>query len=533
MDQQSACNGHSLDVIGYGALSGDRVALVDTRTHIDGSGVCYAGRDPAIDSGYHGLALASSVFDPVAPPAEWLVRYAGDDGIYIGSAGLGAITYRLPRWTWWWNETGVSTEVVDFLSSDPGQTVRFEDARVVMYPSSNGCKGAIDDPTGNVTFEIDGMLYVDPSHTGPVLGLGAQSGTQHDVQDLLAYGDVTATCAALRGGRIRSSWLSGWNRLIDYYARQVEGVYYASGGGAVSGAILGSVPPGESVTMRDFVLTGLAGAQLVGSGCGAGCALTLRDGFASWAAPFTNGIANFYNSSRVNFVAPVEGLIFGQSRLVSCSPGWGETGVHLGRNLLYQAPGGVAINNPSACPLAAAQKLVTTTGFAPALPFRADLAGEHFGPQAQVGLSDAETVTGDADLRDEFAFPAAQCADGIDDDWDGKIDLADPGCSDAVDASEHTASWACDDGYDNDGDGLADAGFDPGCPGPNAMPENPVCDDGIDNDGDGFVDFADPQCSTARPYAEKSSSSCGIGFEIGALAPLLARLRRATARRRS
>jgi hypothetical protein len=87
VDQQSACNGHSLDVIGYGALSGDRVALVDTRTHINASGSCYAGLDPAPDSGFHGLALANSVFDPLAPPAEWLVRYAGDDGIYIGAAG--------------------------------------------------------------------------------------------------------------------------------------------------------------------------------------------------------------------------------------------------------------------------------------------------------------------------------------------------------------------------------------------------------------------------------------------------------------
>jgi hypothetical protein len=531
VDQQSACNGHSLDVIGYGALSGDRVALVDTRTHINASGSCYAGLDPAPDSGFHGLALANSVFDPLAPPAEWLVRYAGDDGIYIGAAGLGAITYRLPRWTWWWNETGVSTEVVDFLSSDPGQKVRFEDARVVMYPSSSGCKGAIDDPNGNVTFEIDGMLYVDPGHAGPVLGLGAQSGTLHDVADLLAYGDVTAACPALRGGSLRSSWLTGWNRLIDYQVRQLEGVSFASRGGAATGAILGSVPPGASVTLRDFLLTGIPGAQLVASSCGAGCDLTLRDGFASWASPFTNGIANFYNSSTVHFVAPVEGLLFSNSRLVSCSPGWGESGVHIGRNLLHQAPGGVAINNPTACPLAATQKLVTTTGFASALPFRADLAGERFGPQARVGLSEGQTVASDADLTGGFAYLAAPCADGIDDDWDGQTDLADLGCSDAVDASEHTATWACDDGWDNDGDGLADAGFDPGCPNGHSMPENPVCDDGIDNDGDLLIDFADPQCSTAHPYAERASS-CGIGFELMALAPLLDRLRKAVAARR-
>ncbi len=45
----------------------------------------------------------------------------------------------------------------------------------------------------------------------------------------------------------------------------------------------------------------------------------------------------------------------------------------------------------------------------------------------------------------------------------------------------------CDDGIDNDEDGLVDAD-DPDCWG------TEVCDDGIDNDGDGLVDFEDPDC---------------------------------------
>jgi len=50
------------------------------------------------------------------------------------------------------------------------------------------------------------------------------------------------------------------------------------------------------------------------------------------------------------------------------------------------------------------------------------------------------------------------CNDGIDNDGDGLTDFAggDPGCSDANDASEKTASLPCDDGIDNDLDGKID-----------------------------------------------------------------------------
>jgi len=59
------------------------------------------------------------------------------------------------------------------------------------------------------------------------------------------------------------------------------------------------------------------------------------------------------------------------------------------------------------------------------------------------------------------------CADGLDNDADGKIDYpADPGCSAASDYSEADpppAPAACADGLDNDGDGRVDYPNDPGC----------------------------------------------------------------------
>jgi len=111
-----------------------------------------------------------------------------------------------------------------------------------------------------------------------------------------------------------------------------------------------------------------------------------------------------------------------------------------------------------------------------------------------------------------------KCVDGIDNDCDGLVDLADPGCQTAE---------VCD-GLDNDGDGFVDEGFNVGQPcsvgagdcksdgvfvcradktgtvcdaAPQlGTPEGPAgvtCADGIDNDCDGLIDLADPDCASA------------------------------------
>jgi hypothetical protein len=112
-----------------------------------------------------------------------------------------------------------------------------------------------------------------------------------------------------------------------------------------------------------------------------------------------------------------------------------------------------------------------------------------------------------------------RCVDGIDNDCDGLVDIADSGCQ---------SSELCD-GIDNDGDGLVDEDFanleDPCKNGIgaceksgvfvcsadhlgtvcNAVPaaagvEGPIgatCSDGIDNDCDGTTDLADSNCSSA------------------------------------
>ena len=62
---------------------------------------------------------------------------------------------------------------------------------------------------------------------------------------------------------------------------------------------------------------------------------------------------------------------------------------------------------------------------------------------------------------------ATLCANGIDDDGDGLVDTADPGCSDAAEDVE-----------------------------------DPACNDGLDNDGEGGIDLADVHCSSPSRNSE-------------------------------
>jgi hypothetical protein len=142
------------------------------------------------------------------------------------------------------------------------------------------------------------------------------------------------------------------------------------------------------------------------------------------------------------------------------------------------------------------------------------------------------------------------CNDGLDQDGDGLIDYPDdPGCDDLLDPFETSDALPCDDGIDNDGDGGIDfdslGGGDPGCKNPTWSTESPECQDGIHNDADGMMDYdaglsangsadpagPDPQC-VGKPWRDReapySSGSypCGLGAELALLLPALMWTRR-------
>jgi len=82
---------------------------------------------------------------------------------------------------------------------------------------------------------------------------------------------------------------------------------------------------------------------------------------------------------------------------------------------------------------------------------------------------------------------AAQCSDGIDNDGDGLIDAADPGCHSDGNAG-NPASYVPTDNDENNPP--ADAG------GSGDDDDKAQCSDGRDNDGDGVTDADDPGCHT-------------------------------------
>jgi hypothetical protein len=194
----------------------------------------------------------------------------------------------------------------------------------------------------------------------------------------------------------------------------------------------------------------------------------------------------------------------------------------------------------------------------------------------------AEVITGsnpnDAHSTPEDNFPDVilqtnLCSDGLDNDGDGLTDGADSGCVDsdndivsnqteAILGSNPNSSdsfpedarmdavlqWlgfgfaqACNDGNDNDADGLIDSADD-GCPAPmlhdsdafddlteklfgsdpfdaNSVPEHETanpgsCSDRIDNDGDGLTDGADPGCAPlTNDNADQATMVGALPFE--------------------
>jgi hypothetical protein len=99
-----------------------------------------------------------------------------------------------------------------------------------------------------------------------------------------------------------------------------------------------------------------------------------------------------------------------------------------------------------------------------------------------------------------------QCIDTIDNDGDGKIDSADPGCSSSTDNTEVDVIKKCSNGIDDDFDGKIDYPNDPDCSSPTDNSESNStikCSDGLDNDGDDVIDYPyEPGCSSATDTSE-------------------------------
>ncbi|MGI9099781.1 MAG: hypothetical protein ACR2H2_15045 [Solirubrobacteraceae bacterium] len=150
---------------------------------------------------------------------------------------------------------------------------------------------------------------------------------------------------------------------------------------------------------------------------------------------------------------------------------------------------------------------------APALALCADGADNDADGKVDYPADPGCLSTADNDETDPQAPPPPpRCADNVDNDADGKVDYpADPGCLSAADDDETDPQAPpppprCADNVDNDADGKTDYPADPGCltaadddeTDPQAPPPPPRCADNVDNDADGKTDYpADPGCLSA------------------------------------
>jgi hypothetical protein len=120
------------------------------------------------------------------------------------------------------------------------------------------------------------------------------------------------------------------------------------------------------------------------------------------------------------------------------------------------------------------------------------------------------------------------CSDGWDNDGDGLVDRADPGCASDNDNSEiahdpncltptgPSESVQCKNQIDDDKDGLIDM-LDPGCKNvddDNEADDTTQCQNTKDDDADGLIDMKDPGCTTPQDNSEAGESALlSVGVE--------------------
>ncbi len=127
-----------------------------------------------------------------------------------------------------------------------------------------------------------------------------------------------------------------------------------------------------------------------------------------------------------------------------------------------------------------------------------------------------EISENDSDMPSEPTSCTPQsevCDDGVDNDCDGLIDAQDSdNCQVETDCTP--VNEICKDGIDNDCDGLIDGQDSEDCPAETeCQPEDEVCDDGTDNDCDGLVDNQDLEDCPVETECQPEDEVCDDGAD--------------------
>jgi hypothetical protein len=158
----------------------------------------------------------------------------------------------------------------------------------------------------------------------------------------------------------------------------------------------------------------------------------------------------------------------------------------------------------------------------PAPPATQCANGQDDDEDGRADLDDGDCASA-ADPTEQGDRPPTACTNGVDDDADDRTDWPeDPGCVAAGDGDEAdpAAPPACANTQDDDADGVTDYPAEPGCQGRGDDDETdptptPACANGEDDDGDGATDYPeDFACTRAAGSSEVESGGCGAGRRI-------------------
>ena len=108
------------------------------------------------------------------------------------------------------------------------------------------------------------------------------------------------------------------------------------------------------------------------------------------------------------------------------------------------------------------------------------------------------------------------CDNGVDDNGDGLVDSQDTNACPAGGGGEQITEEICDNGVDDNGDGLVDSQDTNACPagGGGEQITEEICDNGVDDNGDGLVDSQDTNACPAGGGGEQITEEiCDNGVD--------------------
>jgi hypothetical protein len=394
-----------------------------------------------------------------------------------------------------------------------------------------------------------------PVHTGRSIGADFDAGDSFTLANFVTDGAIAPGASAHYGARV-DHFPTTWSARLPGLGRCLPSVGIFARGMRVQGdeKIDGCGATNE-VALLDLHLTHLTGsAPLLGAGSARlspPTLLRIENSIFQWSPGSASQVLLVESSAGNPFrylldhlvLAPAAPLGTAQLNLVETTPGVFVAQLQFGPDVYTTDPAGDALNAMSfadtqagivADALAPSGEGAASTGWTRGV----EVSPITFTVEDGSGVPPPACATGGCDA----AEAAPRWAGPVVYDWPFAWATVDPvpGFRRTAPRTEFLpgylaarAPYACRDAYDNDGDGAIDTA-DPGCADADDPSEGSSvqCDDGLDNDGDGWVDLDDPQCAGPSDDRESGQRGCGLGAELALVGALLARARRRRARGR-